>query len=295
VNLRPFSFSRLAASLQHVVQKVLSLTLGAVVVSRTGKLYQKHCVTDSLSQPWPAIRAAIIFHAYYPELIDEALKCRALLPKGTPLIITVPPDRYHQAEQALAHQPDIQLYAVPNRGRDIAPFFMLLNTGFLDAFDAVLKIHSKRSPHLLDGEIRRKLLFHKLCGSQRKVFKILNLFTHPKTAIVGWKACYRKALPYWMGNESRVAEIAKAIRASSKARLGFFEGSMFWVRPDALKNLRALDLQPEDFEEEAGQLDGMYHHALERCFTIAVWANDDEVRDTDGGLLTGGDLAGQGP
>jgi lipopolysaccharide biosynthesis protein len=289
-----FSPSRLSAYAQHVVQKCLSLTLGAVLVSKVGQRIQQRFLKHDGSKLWPDVRAAVVFHAYYPDLIPEALNCRASLPEGTPLIVTVPQDRYLAAEKVLKNHSFVEIYVVPNQGRDIAPFFMLLNAGLFDAYDAVLKIHSKRSPHLLDGEIRRKLLFQKLCGNKLIAFNMMKLFSSPVTGMVGWRSSYRKASPYWMGNEERVADIAGAMQAGSMARLGFFEGSMFWFRPAALLPLRRLNVQLSDFEKEEGQLDGMYHHALERCFTIAAWAENFEVRDVQGRLLTGSDMARKG-
>ncbi len=180
----------------------------------------------------------------------------------------------------------VTIHPCQNRGRDIAPFIELLNAGTFDGCDAVLKLHTKRSPHLLDGEIRRKLLFTMLAGERNQTLRTLALFETAETGLVGWSACYRNALPYWMGNEARVRAIAARMNAPTDAvQLGFFEGSMFWFRPAALKRLKALDLTPEDFEHEARQLDGTLHHAIERCFTIAAWADDFIVRGIDGKIL----------
>ncbi|MGO8801433.1 MAG: rhamnan synthesis F family protein [Roseiarcus sp.] len=237
----------------------------------------------------------MVVHAYYPELLPEILACRSLLPNGTPLFVTVPPEKHGEAQRRLEGVADVRLFITPNRGRDIAPFLSLLNAGILEPFDAALKIHTKRSPHLLDGNIRRKLLLQLLCGEPRAARATASLFEDAEVGMVGWAASYRAAPGYWMTNEAAVASLARRMNAADSARLGFFEGSMFWFRPSALEPLRRLNLAPEDFEAEAGQTDGTLHHAVERCFTIAAWAGGFTVRNLRGRLLVGGDVARNRP
>jgi lipopolysaccharide biosynthesis protein len=277
---------RSKAFARHVYQKVAAITVGPIIVSEPVQKLRATLASRRLPVPVPALRVAVVAHAYYPDIIPEILACRAVLPYDAPLHLTVPQDKVEPARAQLGGVAGVTIHPCANRGRDIAPFVMLLNAGVFDGFDAVLKLHTKRSPHLLDGEVRRKMLFLALCGERRATLKALAAFEKPQTGMVGWDACWREAPPYWMANRARVEEIARRMGASDSAtRLGFFEGSMFWFRPAALAALRDLDLSLEDFEAEAGQVDGTLHHALERSFTIAGWARGFQVRDMKGRLL----------
>jgi lipopolysaccharide biosynthesis protein len=284
--------TRSSAYAWHVGQKLLSLTIGPLFVSPQGQMVRQALARRTELRPWPAMRLGMVVHAYYPDLLSEALACRALLPNATPLFVTVPPEKQWQARELLETVSDVHLCVTPNRGRDIAPFLALLNSGALEPFDAVLKLHTKKSPHLLDGNIRRKLLFQMLCGEEHATRQTVSLFADPKVGLVGWGPSYRAAPGYWMANESRVAALARQMNAAEAARLGFFEGSMFWFRPRALEPLRRLGLAPEDFEAEAGQTDGALHHAVERCFTIAAWAGGYSVHKLSGKPLIGGQIVG---
>lgn len=277
---------RSRAFARHVWQKIAALTLGAVFVSEPGRAIRRSLARFRRPAPPPALKLGLVAHLYYIDLLPEILECRAQLPAGSRLHLTVPEDRIEQARQAVGETPDVVLHPSRNRGRDIGPFVALLNAGVFEPYDAVLKLHTKRSPHLLDGEIRRRLLFTMLAGEPHATRRLLASFENPQTGLVGWEACYRQAPPYWMGNEARVRVIAERMGVpAAQLRLGFFEGSMFWFRPTALARLRDLRLSWEDFEPEAGQLDGTLHHALERCFTIAAWADGFSVRDLDGRLM----------
>ncbi|WP_320109521.1 rhamnan synthesis F family protein [Bosea sp. NBC_00550] len=277
---------RSRAYARHVFQKVAGLTIGAISVSQVGRRWRSKWAARGEQAAWPALKVAIVAHVYYPDLMDEILACQALLPAGAPLFVTVSPDRSALVRAAAVGRKEVFIHEHENRGRDISPFLTLLSTGVLDCYDAVLKLHTKRSPHLLDGEIRRKLLFDKLCGNWNTTCRALAAFNEPSTGIVGWGQCWRATPSYWMANESRVRELAARMQAPDEAvRLGFFEGTMFWFRPAALASLRELNLRPAAFEMEARQLDGTLHHAVERCFTIAAWSRGFDVRDLNGRLL----------
>lgn len=270
----------------HIFQKFAGLTVGAVFVSSVGQKLRSMLAGFSPPARLPNVRTALVAHLYYLDLLPEILACRNILPAGAILHLTVPVDRAEQAQELVIHLPDVIIHPFENRGRDIAPFICLLNAGVFDDYDAVLKLHTKRSPQLWDGEIRRKLLFTLLAGERNATWRMLTAFEAKDTGIIGWRAAYRTARPYWMANEARVRDIVAKMKAPDEAmRLGFFEGSMFWFRPTALDALRSLQLTQADFEPEAGQLDGTLHHAIERCFTIAAWADGFVVRDLKGRIL----------
>lgn len=283
--LQALSRLRLVPAFIHVMQKVLTLTIGPIVVSSPARFLRS--LADSPSPLPLPVRVAVTAHAYYPELIPEILRCRSFVSADAPVFLTVPPDKMQAAESFTQGLPNISLTSAPNRGRDIAPFLGLLQSGVFDEFDVVLKLHTKRSPHLLDGETRRKLLFDALCGSRRGVRRTLEAFLNPRVGMAGWRACFRRSPSYWMANRLRVENLAAKLDLSNAVKLGFFEGSMFWFRPAALSPLRSTSLQADEFESEAGQVDGTLHHALERLFTIAAWAGGFTVTDLQGRELTG--------
>lgn len=284
---RLIAFTRLRAlpAAIHVLQKIFTLTIGPILVS--APLRRLRAGLDAKMPPALPVRVAIVAHAYYPDLIPEILRCRSFLPSDTPVLITVPPDRMALAEDTAKGALGVTLMDAPNRGRDIAPFLAVLQSGALDPYDVVLKLHTKRSPHLLDGETRRKLLFDALCGSRRGVAETLQAFLDPKVGMAGWRPSFRSSRSYWMANKSRIESLAARMGVAGPVKLGFFEGSMFWVRPAALTQLRQLSLRVDDFEPEAGQVDGTLHHAVERLFTVSAWAGGFQVCSLQGRPLEG--------
>jgi lipopolysaccharide biosynthesis protein len=277
---------RAKAYARHILQQVGTMTIGPLFVSGLGQAGRRALAQLQPALPLTGLRVAIVAHAYYPELLSEVLFCRSQLPGEPPLHVTVPPEKEMQAREALSGVNGVTIHVCENRGRDIWPFISLLNAGIFDGHDAVLKLHTKRSPHLLDGEVRRKLLFLMLCGQERAVARTLASFVDPAVGMAGWAYCWRYAPPYWMANRARAEDIGQRMGAPEAAlHLGFFEGSMFWFRPKALAHLRALGLRTEDFEPESGQTDGTLHHAIERCFTMSAWSGGYQVRDLKGALL----------
>jgi lipopolysaccharide biosynthesis protein len=59
----------------------------------------------------------------------------------------------------------------------------------------------------------------------------------------------------------------------------FFEGTMFWARPQALAPLRRLRLTEDFMTPDAERVDGALEHAIERLFNHAVRAAGFRVAD----------------
>lgn len=275
---------RRAGVFKHYVVKVVTLTVGAAVVSGPAQALRGW---RDRKAPRPEFHGgvALVAHVHYVDLLDEILACHDSLPRGSALIVTTQPDKAGVVQARLDGVAHARVVACVNRGRDIAPFLSLLNDGALDAFDAVLKLHTKRSPHLRDGNIRRRLLFLMLAGRRRRVARILALFEDNTTGLVGWRGCWRNSPLFWMLNRARVEALAARMGVAPLPQPALFEGSMFWVRPAALARLKALALTPDDFEPEEGQIDGALHHAIERVFTLAAIADGYAIRDAGGRRL----------
>jgi len=281
-------------TLRHIAVKLATLTLGRVYVSRPAIELRRWL--DGRTPPYRfSGRAALVAHVYYPELTGEIITCFLTLPDDSGLILTCPPDRAARVTEAAhsalrvagADDRTLCIVTVENRGRDIAPFLHVLNSGMLRDYDAVLKLHTKRSPHLRDGDIRRKLLYTALAGTPRRTSAVLKMFESPTTGLVGWRMAWRSSSFFWMKNTARVKQLCHALHCAVPVQPSFFEGSMFWLRPSALKRLTELGLETGDFEAEAGQTDGTLHHAIERIFPLIAASNGFSTQDIRGRILIG--------
>ena len=236
-------------------------------------------------RPRKRYRCAIVAHIYYPELLEEIITCWRATPEGTHLHITTIAEHKDELARRLNGEKAVLIHIYENRGRDIAPFLEVFNSGALTNYDAVLKLHTKRSPHLRTGGRNRRLLFANLAGNSLQVNRILEIFDTASIGLVGWSRSYRNGEAYWMANKARVIHLCHRIEPHAIVRSSFFEGSMFWFRPAALAPLRKLALTQKDFEEEAGQTDGALHHAVERVFNLAVVAAGYKVLSENGTVL----------
>ena len=187
------------------------------------------------------------------------------------------------------------------RGRDIGPFMALLERGRLDRYKYVCKIHGKKS---IDGGRktymgamwRRRLLFD-LLGAPGAASAAIDMFERdPSVGMIGPrvfrlpKAGYSDDLS-WSANRSMTLKIAERMGVpADKFQLDFFGGTMFWVRPEALKPLGDLRLAA-DMPYESGRIDGGLPHAMERVLPTSVLVAGYKLADSDGSRVAQDDLA----
>jgi lipopolysaccharide biosynthesis protein len=216
---------------------------------------------------------AVIVHAYYPELLPEILDLLASWRRPCELHVTAPADRGDAIRGHLARsRGPATLHTFENRGRDILPFLEVARPLAAAGERLVLKLHTKRSLHRVDGEVWRRDILGKLLAPEAAARVAEAMIADDRIGLVGPEGHVLSLYSFWGSNRVRVNELAyrMGLPPVEPADLAFVGGSMFWARTPALRPLLDLDIDAGDFEPEAGQVDGTLAHAIERAFALSA-------------------------
>lgn len=139
-------------------------------------------------------KIAIHAHVFYDELWAELAVCinnftDVCGADNVDVFITYPDGKpqMREALPKLLNAPPCKIIPVPNRGYDVGPFFAVLNDLDLDAYDYVVKLHTKRDVpfcvvnfHIMrGGEWRRELL--SFCNTPNAVSASLKALARDET------------------------------------------------------------------------------------------------------------------
>ncbi len=238
--------------------------------------------------PAPQLKTGVFFHCFYPESAEKTLACLKNIPMDFDLLVTSP---FAGAESAVrkiaASIPRIRnllFRLTPNRGRDIAPWLAGFPAERHLAYDAVLKLHVKKSPQMPEAfvEAWQNDLLDNLAGSPALVSAILRAFAEePRLGMVfpPYPPVVTLQCPSaYAGHPDDAAAgraILKRLRLNPPSETGmpvFGVGTMFWYRPAALKALLLENWMPEDFPPEPLPWRGTAAHAMERILPCIAQA-----------------------
>lgn len=234
-------------------------------------------VEDQFTIENPA-RLAVVIHCFYRDLLDELFAHLRYIPVDFDLLITNASGEEVTAPEGLPHLGRTVIVDVENHGRDIFPLVQLVNSGILDPYDLILKLHTKKSPWREeheqlggDGAGWKEQFLSDLVGSQVRVTQILNEFAGNTSLGILTATDSIVGKDFWGGDRRIVIQLMKRIEMGiDPDQLKFASGSMYWARGFVLQGLRAFNLQAADFDEEAGQVDGTTAHAIERILGIVT-------------------------
>lgn len=224
----------------------------------------------------PIAALAIVIHAFHLEIFKEIMEyLKNEQEIKVVLYVTCPESILEKIDELLSNSTfEYKSMPVENRGRDILPFLEILPQVFMDGYEVILKIHTKKSDYRMTGALWRNDLFKKLLKKSaiKQALKIFN-----SDCMVGMVGAPGHMVPmnlYYGANakKTEMLAIAMGVVASRLHDLIFPAGSMFYARKQALLPLLNLGLESKDFEEELGQKDGTLAHAVERAFAVSAAA-----------------------
>jgi hypothetical protein len=234
-------------------------------------------------------KLAVIFHVFYPNLMEQYLERIRQIPENFDLYITTPFDenvflidklsQYHQSTKVLRFA---------NKGRDILPFIYTAEALYTVGYEYALKIHTKKSPHknvnLAKSWINK--LFDTILSADKYPF-ILDTLRNKNAKIIGASDLFIPLLIKYSTNIRFLRKIAKAMQPQFDVvdkiercphEQKFFAGSMFWCKLEALKPIIDLHFNDDLFAEELGQTDGELIHAIERFFGTLIDNNPIQIK-----------------
>ncbi|NII12127.1 rhamnan synthesis F family protein [Oleiagrimonas sp. C23AA] len=225
------------------------------------------------------LRVGVMAHIFYPDLTDELAHYLSHIPQPFTLLVSVvdalAKQQVTERLQKLDAVQQLHVRVVPNRGRDLAPFFVTFRDEIL-ALDAICHIHTKKSLYTGREQSQwRRHMLDALLGSQQRVTALLGLLqANPALGMVYPDGSSSVPLwaHTWLSNLTHARQLGArlGIGIDAHSYIDFPAGSMFWARVAALRPLFALQLTLEDFPEEVGQTDGTLQHTLERMLGMVT-------------------------
>lgn len=250
--------------------------------------------------PGSGARIAVVIHLFYLETWPEFES--AILASGLDcdVLVTTTADQIDQVSAMVrARLPQAEIFPVENRGRDIRPLFVLLPLLIARGYDAVLKLHSKKSLHREDGNLWRQSLVESLLPAPELLRSMLDgVDCYPSLGLVAPQGNVLNLQRFIWKNKPWVAALATELGERDewldRVRPWFPAGSMFWFKPAALAKLLACRSVQEDlFESEAQQTDGTLAHALERLMGAAALSAGYHLVDSDTAVDLGSKVRSQ--
>ena len=219
-------------------------------------------------------RLALMVHGYYLDGLTALLaQVPDALRSQIDLYVSAPLQRWSAVSTRLrcCGFASVRLFGVANRGRDIAPFLLQLLPAVLAAgHRSFVKLHTKASPHLSDGEDWGDHLLNSLL--EPSLLQGLNqrLQADPELGLLAPAGTKVPISLQLQNNGEHLKALQRRTGLPGMTVLGadFAAGSMFAGRVSVLEPLVALELELDDFEAEAQQTDGTLAHALERWIGV---------------------------
>jgi lipopolysaccharide biosynthesis protein len=241
----------------------------------------------------PTATTAVTIHLYHLDSWDLfAARLASLERLPFDLFVTIPVGSGSFADTIRQRFPQAHIMAVPNHGRGTLPFLKIAQLLTKRGYQVVLKLHSTRPPTVGTGRSLQKIVIERLLPSSPELIDhMIERLSCPTAALVGPAEVYLPLQGHIAGTKDRLAAVIAALLGRAKARevmdnpagYGFFAGSMFWARLDALAPF--LRFRAFRFEPEAGQTDGTMPHILERAFTLVPHLQGRTLLESSNGTL----------
>jgi rhamnosyltransferase len=224
----------------------------------------------------------VVFHMYYPDLVDTCVSYLLNLPPFVDILVTTSNPAIDKKTLAgrLSGRCSRLLGVVeaPKQGRDIAAFLVTARET-MKKYEYVCFTHDKKASseahYPTIGENFRRLITENVLASQEYVTNVVHLFqSNPRLGVAAPPSPFMgeylsTVADAWQNNYESVVVLAEKLGLHcniDEENQPYILGTSLWFRTKALLPLLDCPFTEADFPQEPVAADGTVSHAIERIF-----------------------------
>lgn len=228
-------------------------------------------------------RIALVFHAYFMDLLDSTYHYVNMMPAHADIYITAGSEskKTEIEERFKGHKfHKLEVRLIENRGRDVSALLVGVKDVIMD-YDYVCFAHDKKVTQLARGSVGAGFAYQCLEGvlaNEEYVANIVELFdNNPRLGLITPPPpCHGDYFVTvangWGPNFDVTKDLAERLELNVPMKEDSYPiaplGTMFWFRPKGMKKLFDLDWEYTDFPKEPNKPDGTLLHAIERIYNL---------------------------
>lgn len=239
--------------------------------------------TINSSDSYKTKKIALVYHVYFPDLLEETYKYVGNMPECADIYITTDTqEKKELIEKRFEGNKfnKLEVILIENRGRDVSAL-LVATKSFIMSYDYVCFAHDKKVGQVKQKSVGAAFAYHCLenvLGSKEYVVNVLDLFeNNPRLGMLTPPPPIHA--DYFMGlgtNWGPNYEITKLLADKIGLNVPISKdappitpiGTIFWFRPKGLKKLFDLDWKYSDFPREPVPSDGTILHAVEHVYGL---------------------------
>lgn len=239
--------------------------------------------TDRKESLSSTARVALVFHAYFMDLLDSTYHYVNMMPAHADVYITAGSEsKKKEIEERFKghkfHKLEVRL--IENRGRDVSALLVGVKDVIMN-YDYVCFAHDKKVTQLARGSVGAAFAYQCLEGvlaNEAYVANVIELFdNNPRLGLVTPPPpCHGDYFvtiadawgPNFDNTQSLADRLGLRVPIKEKSYPIAPLGTMFWFRTKGMKKLFDVDWNYCDFPKEPNKPDGSLLHAIERVYNL---------------------------